>query len=88
MSTKTKFTPGPWRAHGELINSDSREICIIENYSSKKDKANAALIAAAPELMAFAEWVLDSGYFTTQAQAVIDKATGVKVKKTKTHLMG
>lgn len=50
MST-TKHTPGPWRVHGELINSDSREIAVIENYSSKRDGANARLIAAAPELL-------------------------------------
>lgn len=55
---KTKHTPGPWRHHGELINSDSREIAVIPEFSSKQDSANARLIAAAPELLEALEYIL------------------------------
>ena len=48
----SKHTPGPWRMHGELINSDKREIAEVRDFKSNTETgANARLIAAAPELL-------------------------------------
>jgi hypothetical protein len=57
--SKTKFTPGPWEAQGLYImftNADTKQfdwVAKVERFADKykhEEAANAALIAAAPEL--------------------------------------
>jgi hypothetical protein len=57
--SKTKFTPGPWEAQGLYImftNADTKQfdwVAKVERFTGKykhEEAANAALIAAAPEL--------------------------------------
>lgn len=73
-----KHTKGPWRQHGEIINSDEREIAIIPNFKSKKDNANARLIAAAPDLLEVAKMSLDAikamyGYQNSTLVEILEK---------------
>jgi hypothetical protein len=88
----TKHTPGPW--HYEKHNDGSITIA-PENgfgiatmsgiYRGEDDKPNAALIAAAPELLDALKYVIDwhrdqnTANFRlalSNARAAIDKATG------------
>jgi hypothetical protein len=66
----SKHTPGPWRFYSQLVWSEAvktdqyrtNEICKInERLRVPEDEreANARLIAAAPELLAFANHVLE-----------------------------
>lgn len=61
--TNAKHTPGPWRVQKTLgckdITSDERDeygnkslICTTAGREEREDRANARLIAAAPELLA------------------------------------
>lgn len=57
-----KHTPGPWRQGGVkefLLNNKCREICadearigLVYGISDEDNKANAMLVAAAPEMLA------------------------------------
>ena len=53
--TTTKHTPGPWYYTGEYVNTATGDnICRIQGRITLRDgaaDANAALIAAAPELL-------------------------------------
>ena len=95
MSTTTKFTPGPWVV-SKLIGVD--DLGIVNVYGSAvarignldiANPANAALIAAAPELYEALEWAINeirnkNSYVTArqrlvlfdQASAALDKARG------------
>lgn len=55
--SETKFTPGPWRAGLSIYKSQARvvaykggRIADVFAYEEEQAKANAALIAAAPEM--------------------------------------
>lgn len=51
--SETKFTPGPWNnCDDETIETKEARICIVAplNLTQEESDANAALIAAAPEL--------------------------------------
>jgi hypothetical protein len=62
----SKFTPGPWRLGrcGQILGEDGEFICsarkrtITQYQKSPTEKANAALIAAAPELYDALEFAL------------------------------
>ncbi len=80
-------TPGPWRAlRDEVWVGPSRRICprvtagesLPIGADLERAKANAKLIAAAPELLAFAQWFLENrdGPGRSMAQAAVDKAVG------------
>lgn len=63
----TKFTPSPWRAEGRgvnltivfagdaLVGMDRNAVCLIADGHEPERIANAALIAAAPDLYAALE---------------------------------
>lgn len=56
MTTQTdKHTPGPWHVddagRDTYVTSDHEHICRLEGNTLSADKANARLIAAAPELL-------------------------------------
>lgn len=58
MTTKTTHTPGPWTTQGGAVyDSQKREVCDPHAYAGSsripghEREANAALIAAAPELL-------------------------------------
>ena len=88
----TAHTPGPWGFEGELVFSDSHLagrgniVCLNPalkglEHSAKRWEANARLIAAAPDLLAFiTEWLSrqgnDANYMTEKARAAIAKAKG------------
>lgn len=90
-SMSAKHTPGPWTQGKSEIGAD----CVWLNGATEpKDemgpshtwidcgtRANARLIAAAPDLLAFAqEWLerqgTDENYMTAKARAAIAKAIG------------
>lgn len=58
MSEETKFTPSEWKASGNGVHKGSRCVAIAfdpdarESEMTEVTKANARLIAAAPELLA------------------------------------
>jgi hypothetical protein len=71
--TKTRFGASRYAAIGGFDRHDPEQLA--------EAKANARLIAAAPELLAFAqEWLAlqstDENYMTAKARAAIAKATG------------
>ena len=47
-----KHTPGPWRVYGDcdVLGRDGDLIAGVHGYDAGEDEANAALIAAAPDL--------------------------------------
>lgn len=51
--SKTKHTPGPWGASGTVVRADNGQGAVIAELGKVRDVnlANAALIAAAPELL-------------------------------------
>ena len=55
---KPKHTPGPWYATQDHVQSavlnEDNYICRVEGQNEQEIEANAALIAAAPELLEFA----------------------------------
>lgn len=61
---KAKHTPMPWTTIRcedgmEVLTHDAESICVVKHYgdpyNSKREEANARLIAAAPELLEAAE---------------------------------
>lgn len=91
-----KHTPGPWsfdygmtQEHGYVLGvgvntkPDWTVVCVVSRPGDVNaiDEANARLIAAAPDLLAFAqEWLerqgADENYMTAKARAAIAKAIG------------
>ena len=63
MKHQSKHTPGPWKANGRIIEKYDTGMgigafpiaSVLRGY---KQEENAALIAAAPELLEAAKWVL------------------------------
>ena len=98
--SNTKFTPGPWEAQGLYImftNADTKQfdwVAKVERFADKykhEEAANAALIAAAPELYAALEkitahmlvqfpWALSDplNSIMKQSKAALAKARGEK----------
>ena len=93
----SKHTPGPWEfssATGDIVDTKERTICIINDNEEDEIccetcggswRANAQLIAAAPELLAacktvekhFVEvWGIDSDQAYRAVVAAIKKAEG------------
>ena len=81
----SKHTPGPWKInadchmaeHGRIsIETDDYYIALLD--AGARQAANARLIAAAPELLEFAEEVRRTGdtRLASMAIAVIAKAIG------------
>lgn len=79
----TKHTPGPWELlyTGEIWSNRGHIAKAPNQHPS--DKANARLIAAAPELLAFAQMIANGGIneagefaIESEARALIAKATG------------
>jgi hypothetical protein len=73
----------PWRVEtnsmGRVVTVCSADGWPIARMVEDTDKDGAALIAAAPELLEFARWVLSfkmRGLIDSRANAVIAKATG------------
>lgn len=54
MTTQTKFTPGPWIANGSVVRAARDYVAQAgsESCNYETQHANAALIAAAPDLYA------------------------------------
>lgn len=87
----SKFTAGPWNLGrcGQILGEDGEFICsarkrtITQYQKSPTEKANAALIAAAPELYdaldMLVEWVKMGDYdaeFLEQSLSALAKARG------------
>ena len=54
-----KHTPGPWfYSNGEVYDIKDNQICLVSYYQDGRVKANAALIAAAPDLLNAVEHLL------------------------------
>ncbi len=88
---KAKHTPGPWTLHPTALHpavrsvgtpdAGPRRICTVGTMNGNPvDKANARLIAAAPELLDALELIANTGMDARQcmltARAAIAKATG------------
>ena len=60
-------TPGPWTVHGQwqasvrMPNGEGFHVCSDPRHASDESKANARLIAAAPDMLAALEEIMDSG---------------------------
>ncbi len=84
MSETVKHTPGPWRNNGQTVfNLVGDEICTCGKYVDWEHNANARLIAAAPELLAFAQMIANGGLDAAdhntiegEARQLLDQATG------------
>lgn len=90
--SKAKHTPGPWdENNGRVFRGNSGSICILtDQHSFVEYRANARLIAAAPELLEALEYIyllLQDDYdgdalkrltaeLSDTARAAIAKATG------------
>ena len=86
--SELKHTPGKWVSRAgtttgsEVVGKKPRGgDYVIARCGGKDREANARLIAAAPELLEFAEeWLCmqgsDENYMTAKARAAIAKATG------------
>ena len=87
----TKHTPGPWHTrvyHGEAVRDGvavyGDGITVVRDIwgrTLEQSAANAALIAAAPDMLAALEWVAhtsDDCNSRDAARAAIAKATGVQ----------
>lgn len=84
----TKHTPGPWRlgpSLGEVRDDDNNVLCDVYHDSDEQAEADTRLIAAAPDLLAACEALLNEArqYFPmvcgeaiTQGEAAIAKARG------------
>lgn len=87
------FTQGPWTVHKSNAHhisyiirggDNQNQIAQTFNWQDKSfdisSEANARLIAAAPDLLGFAKWVLslktDGGIIDDRAREVIAKAEG------------
>ena len=67
MTTNTKHTPGPWRTNGNTVScapQPNGKHTVALTFSTP----DAALVAAAPDLLAALEWAL--GYLPTEGQSV------------------
>jgi hypothetical protein len=78
-----KYTQGPWVVNGNQIHAANKhETFVAEVFDQNGDaKANARLIAAAPELLVALEFVLTPGRHlgcadNARLQALIKKAKG------------
>lgn len=84
-------TPGPWQFIDILgaciVRAGQREVLAYRHSPDAENKANARLIAAAPELLAALELIAEqssegagstgpAGWFGAIARAAIAKATG------------
>lgn len=86
--SKAKHTPGPWdENNGRVFRGNSGSICILtDQHSFGEYRANARLIAAAPELLEALQSIIEIGKRNTEnpkydgyydaARAAIAKATG------------
>lgn len=84
----SKHTPGPWVVYDDSNDGKTNRIEIaargktvtrIYNSVLAEDLPNACLIASAPELLEFAQWVLSlktGGMIEARARAVVAKAGG------------
>lgn len=81
-------TPGPWKRNGTLIESDAPSYIASVNYagSVEETRANAWLIAAAPELLAACSSALTllensplaNSETADQLRAALDRVRGVQ----------
>lgn len=83
----TKSTPGPWkreRGFARNVLAEDGGVVATANavcFGVSQAHANARLIAAAPDLLDFARWVLSincGAAINKRAREVIAKATGEK----------
>ena len=78
----TKHTTGPWSINGNKIDGNGYHIASINSHGTTEGKANARLIAAAPDLLAALEMVMEKysknldGFAFEQVFQAIKKAKG------------
>ena len=81
-----KHTPGPWRVVNSNLVRDSHGVCIHGDSSFLRNDANAALIAAAPEMFAALVALLPHAarviQGTTEGQPLLDAARAAIAKAT------
>lgn len=88
MDNKPKHTPGPWivradqRREHKLYVVDSEERIQCEMFNTVSDsKANAQLIAAAPELLSALEALINAGYTEDRYEAMQKANSAIKKAK-------
>ena len=81
---ETKHTPGPWHVPKDIPGPDKwmvADCCGIIRRSTDEEKANAHLIAAAPDMLAALKQIMEEGITGPScdaARAAIAKAEGWK----------
>ena len=87
--TNTKHTPGPWTLEGGKVCGNGYYIATVNSHGTTEGRANATLIAAAPDLLEALQRMNNRGWFAQTvcaseeenadmafARAVIAKAEG------------
>lgn len=82
----TNHTPGPWTVNGNKIDGKGYHIASVNSHATTEGKANASLIAAAPDLLVALENALEAvlymdemegcRWMVEQTISVIAKAKG------------
>ena len=85
--TASKFTPGPWRLcyDGQIDGADGSFVCSFrwssyKDFNEPRNKANAHLIAAAPEMYELLESLAVEGGDGRSIDAVVSEARRIKAE--------
>jgi len=57
--TNTKHTPGPWTLEGGKVCGNGYYIATVNSHGTTEGRANATLMAAAPDLLEALEAIMD-----------------------------
>ena len=86
MTTQTKFTPGPWIANGSVVRAAHDCVAasrLSASCDSETQHANAALIAAAPDMYRELQRLVtiltddnDQSWYVSEARKALAKAEG------------
>ena len=77
----SKHTPGPWHvANGVQVRSEKDQLARVWMMRTGEGKANARLIAAAPELLEAIEELLSATQHLNPCPATVEKARAAIAK--------
>jgi len=83
VSDEVKHTPGPWRVNHRCVEDEARNAIasVYRNVDGTgHNKANARLIAAAPDLLAACEAILSGWGHQDGVSRAVEKARAARAK--------